>query len=142
MKKAFRITWFNLISLTLPINNFSFGSSRKIRSLTKTCFSTNSNTWKKIKGRYFQTRSFLMQSSQDLQVTLNCSYLFPNGLNHGQLQLTGRNLGQVFNFRFGHLQAEHSRCYQVKLPNLKLKTRPKQLLGSLRLVIALPTREY
>ncbi len=57
-------------------------------------------------------------------------------LSHGQLQLTGR----VFNFRFGHLQAEHFRCYQVKLPNLKLKTQPKQLLGSLPLVIALPSR--
>jgi hypothetical protein len=36
------------------------------------------------------------------------------------------------------LQAEHILCYQVKLPNLRLKTRPKQLLGSLPLVIALP----
>ncbi len=58
--------------------------------------------------------------------------------DHGQLQLTGQNLGRVFNFRFVHLHAEHFRCYQVKLPNLKLKTRPKQLLGSLPLVIALP----
>ena len=47
---------------------------------------------------------------------------------HGQLHLTGQNLGRVFNFRFGHLQAEHFRCYQVKLPNLKSKTWPKQLL--------------
>jgi hypothetical protein len=53
------------------------------------------------------------------------------------LQLTGQNLGRVFNFRFDHLHAEHFWCYQVKLPNLKLKTRPKQLLGSLLLVIAL-----
>jgi hypothetical protein len=56
---------------------------------------------------------------------------------HGQLHLTGQNLGRVFNFRFGHLQAEHFRCYQVKLPNLKLNTRPKQLLGSLLLVSSL-----
>jgi hypothetical protein len=61
---------------------------------------------------------------------------------HGQLQLTGRNLGRVFNFRFGHLQVEHFRSYQVKLPDLKLKTRPKQLLGSLLLVIALPGTTY
>jgi hypothetical protein len=53
------------------------------------------------------------------------------------LQLTGQNLGRVFKFRFGHLHAELFWCYQVKLPNLKLKTRPKQLLGSLPLVIAL-----
>jgi len=55
-----------------------------------------------------------------------------------KLQLTGQNLGRVFNFRFGHLHAKHFWCYQVKLPNLKLKTRPKQLLGSLALVIVLP----
>ncbi len=55
-----------------------------------------------------------------------------------KLQLTGQNLGRVFNFRYGHLQAEHFWCYQVKLPNLNLKTRPKQLLGFLPLVIAHP----
>jgi len=44
-----------------------------------------------------------------------------------KLQLTGRNLGRVFNFRFGHLQAEYFWCYQVKPSNLKMKTRPKQL---------------
>jgi hypothetical protein len=55
-----------------------------------------------------------------------------------KLQQTGRNQGRVFDFRFGHLQAEHLWCYQVKLPNLKLKTRPKQLLGFLPLVIVLP----
>jgi hypothetical protein len=55
-----------------------------------------------------------------------------------KLQLTGQNLGGVFNFRFGHLHAEHFWCYQVNLPNFKLKTRPKQLLGSLLLVIVLP----
>jgi hypothetical protein len=63
-------------------------------------------------------------------------------LHHGQLQLTGQNLGQVFNFRFGHLQAEHFWCYQVKQPNLKLKTWSKQLLCSLPLVIALPGYIY
>jgi hypothetical protein len=60
------------------------------------------------------------------------------GVGHGQLQLTGHNLGRVFNFRFDHLQAEHFRCYQIKLPNLKFKTWPKQLQGSLSLVITLP----
>jgi len=57
-----------------------------------------------------------------------------------KLQLTGRNLGRVFNFRCGHLHAEHFWCYHVKLPNLKLKTQPKQPLGSLPLVIALPAK--
>jgi hypothetical protein len=54
-----------------------------------------------------------------------------------KLQLTGRNLGRVFNFRSGHLHVAHLWCYQVKLPNLKLKTLPKQLLGSLPLVFVL-----
>jgi len=57
-----------------------------------------------------------------------------------KLQLTGRNLGQVFKFRSGHLHAMHLWCYQVKQPNLKLKPHPKQLLGSLPLDIALPAR--
>jgi hypothetical protein len=54
-----------------------------------------------------------------------------------KLHLTGQNLVRVFNFRYGHLHAEHFWCYQVKLPNLKLKTWLKRLLGSLPLVIAL-----
>jgi hypothetical protein len=56
-----------------------------------------------------------------------------------QPQLTGQNLGQVFNFRNGHANAAHFIFYIVKLPNFKLKTRPKQPLGSLPLDIALPT---
>ncbi len=55
-----------------------------------------------------------------------------------KLQLTGRNLGRVFNFRNGGVHAVHLLCCGVKLPNLKLKTQPKQLLGSLPLDIALP----
>jgi len=56
-----------------------------------------------------------------------------------KLQLTGQNLGQIFNFRFDHLHVEHFLCYQIKLPNLNSKTRPKQLLGSPPLVITLPS---
>ncbi len=54
------------------------------------------------------------------------------------LQLTGRKLGRVFNFRNGRVHAVHFLCYGTKLPNLELKTQPKQLLGSLPLDIALP----
>jgi hypothetical protein len=46
--------------------------------------------------------------------------------------------GQVFNFRSGHVHAATFLVLYVKLPNLKLKSQPKQLLGSLPLVIALP----
>jgi hypothetical protein len=55
-----------------------------------------------------------------------------------KLQLAGRNLGRVFNFRSGHMHAMHLLCYGIKVPNLKLKTQHKQLLGSLPLDIALP----
>jgi hypothetical protein len=56
----------------------------------------------------------------------------------GKLQLTGQNLGRVFNFRYGRVHAVHFICNGVKLHNLKLKTRPKQLLDYLPLDIALP----
>ncbi len=55
-----------------------------------------------------------------------------------KLQLTGRNMGWVFNFRSGCVYAAHLLCYKINLPNLKLKTWLKQLLGSLLLDIAHP----
>ncbi len=55
-----------------------------------------------------------------------------------KLQLAGQNLGWVFNFRSGHLHPAILWCFLVKLPNLRLKTQPKQLLGFLQLDIALP----
>jgi hypothetical protein len=48
-----------------------------------------------------------------------------------KLQLTGQNLGRVFNFRNGCVHAIHFLCYGVKLTNLKLKTRPKQPIDPL-----------
>jgi hypothetical protein len=55
-----------------------------------------------------------------------------------KLKLTGQNQGQVFKFRRGCLHAIQLYHFETKLPNLKLKTRPKQLLGSLPVDIALP----
>ncbi len=56
-----------------------------------------------------------------------------------KLQLTGRALGRVFNFRSGCMHhTVHLRPIVAKQPNLELKTQPKQLLSSLLLVIALP----
>ncbi len=43
------------------------------------------------------------------------------GYSMDKLQLTGQNLGQVFNFRNGHVHVAHFLCYGVKLPNLKMK---------------------
>jgi hypothetical protein len=54
-----------------------------------------------------------------------------------KLQLTGQNMDQVFNFKSVYLHAGHLCCYQVKLPNLKLKIWPKQLLGSFPFDVAL-----
>ncbi len=56
-----------------------------------------------------------------------------------KLKLTGRALGQVLNFRSGCMHhTMHLRPGVAKPPNLELKTRPKELLGSLPLVIVLP----
>jgi hypothetical protein len=59
-------------------------------------------------------------------------------LGMDKLPLTGQNLGWVFNLRCGHLHAATFLVLSVKLTNLQLKTQPKQLLGSVLLVIALP----
>jgi hypothetical protein len=55
-----------------------------------------------------------------------------------KLYLSGRNMGQVFNFSSGCVHAMKLYFDVTKLHNLKWKTRPRQLLGSLPLVVALP----
>ncbi len=55
-----------------------------------------------------------------------------------KLQITGQNLGRVYYFKYGRVHAVHFIRLGVKLPNLKLKTWPKQVLGSLPLDITLP----
>ncbi len=57
----------------------------------------------------------------------------------GKLQLIGRNLGRVFNSRSGCMCSIHLCCYEAKQHSLKLKTRPKQLLGSILLAFVLPS---
>jgi hypothetical protein len=59
-----------------------------------------------------------------------------------KIQPTGQNLGRVFNSRRGCVHAKRLHCFETKLPNLKLKTWPKQLLGSLLLDIALPKHAF
>ncbi len=59
------------------------------------------------------------------------------GIKHDKLQLTGQNLGQVFNPISGCLWAMRLWCHEAKWPNLKLKTQPKQLLGYLLLTLVL-----
>jgi len=48
----------------------------------------------------------------------------------------GQNLVRVFNSISGCEHAMCLHCHETKLPNLKVKTRPKQLLGPLPLDIA------
>jgi hypothetical protein len=55
-----------------------------------------------------------------------------------KLQLRGQNLGRVYSSKSDCMSAMHLFCYEAKQLNLKLKTRPKQLLGSLLLAFALP----
>jgi hypothetical protein len=55
-----------------------------------------------------------------------------------KVQLTGQNLGRVFNSRSGRMKVVQLLFFEAKLPNLKSKTRPKQLLNSLTLNIMLP----
>ncbi len=59
-------------------------------------------------------------------------------LGMDKLQLTGRALGRVFNFGSGCMHTMHLLPSVAIQPNLELKTRPKQLIGFLPLVIALP----
>ncbi len=56
----------------------------------------------------------------------------------GKIKLTGQNLGWVFNSRLGHACMFRVIAYITKQPNLKLKTWPKQLLGSLLLAFSSP----
>jgi hypothetical protein len=55
-----------------------------------------------------------------------------------KLQLTGRNLGRVFNSRSVCMCVMQLLCFGTKLPKLMLKTQLKQLLGYLLYSIMLP----
>jgi hypothetical protein len=48
-------------------------------------------------------------------------------------QLTGCLQGPVYNFKCDRVHVIQLHCFETKLPNLKLKTRPKQLLVSVLL---------
>jgi hypothetical protein len=55
-----------------------------------------------------------------------------------KLKLIGQNLGRVFHYRLGRVCIGHAIVHKTKQPNLKLKTRTKQLFVSLPLAFALP----
>jgi len=77
---------------------------------------------------------------QNLAVKPHISIIASYNTKHIINTIKGRNLSRVFFFRSGHLHAANLWCFRVKLPNLKLKTRPAQLLDSLPLDITLPVQ--
>jgi hypothetical protein len=63
--------------------------------------------------------------------------------NHGQTSANRTKPGPSFQLqKLLCVCAMQLSCFETKLPNLMLKTRPKQLLGSLPLDIALPVMTY
>jgi hypothetical protein len=63
-------------------------------------------------------------------------------IHEQNLKLTGQNLGLVFIYRSGRMLTTRLLPSLPKLPGLKLKTRPKQLLGSLPLAFSLTKTAY
>ncbi len=78
-----------------------------------------------------QSKKFLLIPKVD------CMSFFSTSMD--KLKLTGRTLGRVFNSRRVCMHAMHLLSSVAIWPNLELKTRPKQLLGSLTLDIVLPS---
>ncbi len=68
--------------------------------------------------------------------------LLTESLAMSKLQPIVQNLGQVFNPKRGCMHALHKLCFEAKLTNLKLKTRPRQVLGALPLDVLLPGMDY
>ncbi len=90
---------------------------------------------------YMQQLPYLLRIGPVAQSHLCCSSFVVLRImtsSMEKLELTGQNLVRVFNFKSGRVHSMHFLCYGVKLTNLKLKTRPSQLLGSLLLHITLP----
>ncbi len=76
-------------------------------------------------------KSFIALASVVNVVKLSSSLIM------AKLQLTGQNLGRVFNSRSGCVHTMMVNCVETKLLNLKLKARAKQVVGSLLSYIAL-----
>ena len=55
-----------------------------------------------------------------------------------KLELTGQTWAEFSTVEVGYVYAVHLLCSKTIQPNLKLKTVPKQLLGSVPLDIVLP----
>ena len=72
----------------------------------------------------------ILRRREGCLVGLVCDWLI---MDHGQLKITGQKLGLVFHSRLGRACIGHAIVHITKQPDLKLKTQPKQLLGSLLL---------
>ncbi len=85
-----------------------------------------------------QPKGLLLTSSADIFSLSVCKNWISKILD--KFNLTGQNLSWVFNLRIGCKDPVHLHCFEAKLPNLKLKTQSEQLLGSLPLDFALPSK--
>jgi hypothetical protein len=92
---------------------------------------------------YSQTIAELVNFRHPWQLKIGAIFLhrclirsYFSGYTTDKLQSTGQSLGRVFNSRRGCVLAIQLRYFEIKLTNLKLKTQPKQLLGSLPLNIS------
>jgi hypothetical protein len=72
-----------------------------------------------------------------MMLSENCFRAAKVSLSMATLQITGQNLGRVFNSRTGCMCAMQLQSFETKLPNLKEKNWDKQLLGSVPFDIAL-----
>ncbi len=101
-----------------------------------------------MKGIFFQiydiNKKFITQHSNECLLEIyrlaEQDQIYPRNILQmaiDKLQLAGQNLGRVFNFRYGHVCTTCASNVTTKLPNLKWKTRLKQLLVSLPLAFAL-----
>ena len=104
-------------------------------------------TFARLAWLYLYNQDFLYKSSHNrkprkVQPAQAAQPIVCHSIGQGstmdKLQLSGQNLGRVFNFSNGCVHATQLYFFETKLPSLKLKTRPEQLLCSLPLVIALP----
>ncbi len=86
--------------------------------------------WHQHSSLFGQCKNYAKRNTTTFSIAIN---IIQHNDTMDKLELRGRNLGRVSNSKLGHAFA-----VQAKWPNLKFKTQPKQLLGSLPLAFAFP----
>ncbi len=126
----------------LPIFFFFFDSGRKEGLQVSLCWFITSYLCP-VKNSQTASKGGSNQGTlaeREIHRQYNCSPCTKAGrrFSTDKLRLKGQNLGRVFNFRYGHAHSTWTSFRLAKLPSLKWKTWPKQLLGSLLLAFAFP----